>query len=523
MAKVVAVDAGTTGVRALAVDERAGVTDVAYRELTQHFPRPGWVEHDPAEIWQAVRATLAEVGARLADGRRARWRPSGSPTSARPWWPSTAPPAAPCTAPSCGRTAVPRPSAPSSPRPATCRSCAPHGPRPRSVLQRHQGGLAPAPRRPRPRRRRPGPLASARSTAWVLWNLTGGAGRRHLRHRPLQRQPHPPPRYVHARLVRRALRPLRRAAAHAARGAAIGRALRHRRARRPRSRRRRARRGAGLGRARRPAGRALRAGLLRAGHGQGDLRHRQLRAGQRRPRPPAAARGPHRQLRLGPRRRTRRADGRASPTRSRGRPSSPARPSSGCATGSASSRRRPRSARWPRRSPTAAASPSSRRSPASAARGGTPPARGIVTGLTRGAGRAQLARACVEAMAFQVRDMTDAMAGRQSPPRPLLRAAGGRGRRRHGPPPRAAGRAEPPAGGAAALARVDRARCRHHRRAGRGRLAVARRARRVWEAEAVFEPQLPAELADAVHAVWRRAVEKSRGWADPDGSASASG
>ena len=35
---------------------------------------------------------------------------------------------------------------------------------------------------------------------------------------------------------------------------------------------------------------------------------------------------------------------------------------------------------------------------------------GIVTGLTRGAGRAQLPRACVEAMAFQVRDMTDAMA-----------------------------------------------------------------------------------------------------------------
>ena len=66
MAKVVAIDAGTTGVRALVVDERARVADVAYRELTQHFPRPGWVEHDPAEIWDAVRATLAEVGDRLA-------------------------------------------------------------------------------------------------------------------------------------------------------------------------------------------------------------------------------------------------------------------------------------------------------------------------------------------------------------------------------------------------------------------------------------------------------------------------
>src|SRR6202050_1207388 len=67
MGKGVAVDAGTTGVRALVVDEGAQVADVAYRELTQHFPRPGWVEHDAAEIWDAVCATLAEVGARLAE------------------------------------------------------------------------------------------------------------------------------------------------------------------------------------------------------------------------------------------------------------------------------------------------------------------------------------------------------------------------------------------------------------------------------------------------------------------------
>src|SRR5580704_17536169 len=66
----IAVDAGTTGVRALVVDERAGVVDVAYREIHQYFPRPGWVEHDPVEIWEAVRATRAEVAGRLADGNR---------------------------------------------------------------------------------------------------------------------------------------------------------------------------------------------------------------------------------------------------------------------------------------------------------------------------------------------------------------------------------------------------------------------------------------------------------------------
>jgi glycerol kinase len=67
---VVAIDAGTTGIRALAVDEQARVTDVAYRELTQHFPRPGWVEHNADEIWYAVRATLAEVAGRLAGAGR---------------------------------------------------------------------------------------------------------------------------------------------------------------------------------------------------------------------------------------------------------------------------------------------------------------------------------------------------------------------------------------------------------------------------------------------------------------------
>src|ERR1700735_1544327 len=64
---VVAIDAGTTGVRALAVDGQARATDVAYRERTHHFPRPGWVEHDPGDIWDSVRATLAELGSRLVE------------------------------------------------------------------------------------------------------------------------------------------------------------------------------------------------------------------------------------------------------------------------------------------------------------------------------------------------------------------------------------------------------------------------------------------------------------------------
>jgi len=66
---VLAIDAGTTGVRTLAIDESGAVVDVAYRELTQYFPRPGWVEHDPAEIWRHVVDTVSEVASRqLASG-----------------------------------------------------------------------------------------------------------------------------------------------------------------------------------------------------------------------------------------------------------------------------------------------------------------------------------------------------------------------------------------------------------------------------------------------------------------------
>ncbi|MEY2397345.1 MAG: glycerol kinase, partial [Actinomycetota bacterium] len=65
MAVVLSIDAGTTGVRAFVIDERGTPVDVAYREFPQYFPQPGWVEHDANEILDAVRATLAEVVARL--------------------------------------------------------------------------------------------------------------------------------------------------------------------------------------------------------------------------------------------------------------------------------------------------------------------------------------------------------------------------------------------------------------------------------------------------------------------------
>lgn len=65
MAVVVSLDAGTTGVRAMAVDGDGDVVASAYREFPQHFPRPGWVEHDANEIWAAQAATIAELLGRL--------------------------------------------------------------------------------------------------------------------------------------------------------------------------------------------------------------------------------------------------------------------------------------------------------------------------------------------------------------------------------------------------------------------------------------------------------------------------
>ncbi len=61
MGLVLTIDSGTTGVRTFAVDEQGVPLGFAYREFTQHFPRPGWVEHDPEEIWQAVQETLATL------------------------------------------------------------------------------------------------------------------------------------------------------------------------------------------------------------------------------------------------------------------------------------------------------------------------------------------------------------------------------------------------------------------------------------------------------------------------------
>jgi glycerol kinase len=61
---ILAVDQGTTGTTCLVFDAEGAIAGRAYSEFQQHFPQPGWVEHDAAEIWEVTRGVAREA---LAD------------------------------------------------------------------------------------------------------------------------------------------------------------------------------------------------------------------------------------------------------------------------------------------------------------------------------------------------------------------------------------------------------------------------------------------------------------------------
>ncbi|HEV1998187.1 MAG TPA: glycerol kinase GlpK [Candidatus Dormibacteraeota bacterium] len=58
---LLAIDQGTTGTTILLVDAGGAVVDRAYREITQYYPRPGWVEHDAEEVWRSVVDATGEL------------------------------------------------------------------------------------------------------------------------------------------------------------------------------------------------------------------------------------------------------------------------------------------------------------------------------------------------------------------------------------------------------------------------------------------------------------------------------
>lgn len=58
---ILAIDQGTTGTTCIVFDQQAEILGRAYREFTQHFPAPGWVEHDASEIWEVTQIVAGEA------------------------------------------------------------------------------------------------------------------------------------------------------------------------------------------------------------------------------------------------------------------------------------------------------------------------------------------------------------------------------------------------------------------------------------------------------------------------------
>jgi glycerol kinase len=61
MSYILALDQGTSSSRSIVFDRGGHIVAMAQREFRQIYPQPGWVEHDPEEIWQTQLATAQEV------------------------------------------------------------------------------------------------------------------------------------------------------------------------------------------------------------------------------------------------------------------------------------------------------------------------------------------------------------------------------------------------------------------------------------------------------------------------------
>lgn len=58
---ILALDQGTTSSRAILFNHKSETVGMAQKEITQYYPVPGWVEHDPAEIWNTQLNVISEV------------------------------------------------------------------------------------------------------------------------------------------------------------------------------------------------------------------------------------------------------------------------------------------------------------------------------------------------------------------------------------------------------------------------------------------------------------------------------
>jgi glycerol kinase len=172
MSHILAIDQGTTGSRAIVFDRRGRAVASAYEEFPQYFPKPGWVEHDPEEIWRSVYRTVQKALTAVPGRSIAAVGITNQRETTVVWDRKTGRPAANAIVWQCRRTA---------PR---CRELAAEPGLARLVRKRtglpidayfsatkaewilDRGGL-------RDRARR-GRLAFGTTDSWVLWKLTGG-------------------------------------------------------------------------------------------------------------------------------------------------------------------------------------------------------------------------------------------------------------------------------------------------------------------------------------------------------------
>ena len=172
---VLAIDQGTTGSTAMVFDDAGKVRGRGYSEFPQHYPKPGWVEHDAEEIWSV--SLQGHAGQALRSGASSRpptSRRSASPTSARRRCCGTARTGKPVHRAIVWqdrRTADDLRAAEGRRRRAD--GARQDRPGARRLLLRHQAALAARPRA-RPARARARDLAFGTIDTWLMWKLTGG-------------------------------------------------------------------------------------------------------------------------------------------------------------------------------------------------------------------------------------------------------------------------------------------------------------------------------------------------------------
>ncbi|MBI1928496.1 glycerol kinase GlpK [Candidatus Poribacteria bacterium] len=171
---ILAIDQGTTGSTVLLIDSRGEIAAHGYREFTQHYPRPGWVEHDPTEIWEVTSSVMSElICARGVGHQIAAIGVTNQRETTVVWERGTGRPIHPAIVWQCRRTA------------GICAALKGHGMEDRV---RAKTGLVLDPyfsatkiawildgvdgARERAQR---GELAFGTIDTWLLWNLTGGA------------------------------------------------------------------------------------------------------------------------------------------------------------------------------------------------------------------------------------------------------------------------------------------------------------------------------------------------------------